>query len=505
MAEITKKSVMAIVEEVTEGTPVLPTAGSQYVALQEGFSVSPEFENLENAELSGTVGIRAPIIGSEAPTADVSHYLRHSGVEATAPQFSPMIKAAIGAQVAAAVEHVTVGGSTAGTSSVAAVINGDAGTGATFERGKCALIKDGVNGYSIRPVDSINTDALTLGFNLANAPASGVSLGRAILFKPSDTPPTLSMHVYQGNGGAYELLAGARVTEMSIEANARELINSSFSFEGISYKFDAIEITSSTRYIDFNDGSDKSFALEVKVYSHPHELAKAAQDGMNTVSSGITVTYNDSGANAGKFTFAKASGTFNLEWATGANTANTAAGKFGFAVADETGFLTYTSDNVASWASPQTATFDAGEPLICKDNEFMLGDFDDYGCSGAQSVNISVANEIVKVPDICEESGVGASILSSREVTAEVVLTLARHDADKFRRFKEGVTTKALFVAGSKTGGNWVPGKCLAVYMPQAKISSFAVGEADGVVTMNITLTAFVSASGEGEVYLNFL
>ena len=41
MAEITRKSRMAIVEEVTEGTPVAPSAGTDYLSVQEGFSTSP--------------------------------------------------------------------------------------------------------------------------------------------------------------------------------------------------------------------------------------------------------------------------------------------------------------------------------------------------------------------------------------------------------------------------------------------------------------------------------
>ncbi len=508
MAETTRKSVLAIKKEVTSGTPVMPTAGTDFVTLQDGFELIPSFETLDNNELSPNVGSKAPILGIEAPTATVSHYFRHSGVEGTAPNYDELVESAIGEKVAAhATERLLDAGSTAGSATAAAVIEFLGGEGADFERGKAVLLKDSVNGYAIRNIESIATDTATLGFNLVGAPAAGVATGKAVLYKPSDTPPSLTLSLYRGNGAALEVEAGARVAEMTIEAVAGELLNMSFSMEGTKYHFDAIEITASTDTIDFNDGGVKVATVATGVYSDPHELASALQIAMLGVSTGITVKYNDSGASAGKFTIAKASGTLSLLWSTGANTAQTIGGKLGFVTAsDDTGFLTYTSDNVQSWSAPYTPSVDTNaNPLVVKASELMIGDFDDYGCSGAQSFNLTVTNTLQNVPDICEESGIAEKLLSQREVSAEIVLTLSRHDADKFKKFRTGDDIRLAFNGGIKDGGQWVAGRCVNVYMPQAKVSSYSVTDTDGIVTIEMTVTGYVPASGAGEVFINFV
>lgn len=508
MAETTRKSVLAIKKEVTAGTPVMPTAGTDFVTLQDGFELTPSFETLDNNELSPNVGSKAPILGIEAPTASVSHYFRHSGTEAVAPNYDELIEAGLGEKVAAhATERLLDAGSTAGSASAAAVLEFLGGEGADFQRGKAVLIKDSVNGYSIRNIESIATDTATLGFNLPGAPAAGVATGKAILYKPSDTPPALTMSLYRGNGAALEVMAGSRVSEMTVEAVAGELLNMGFSMEGTAYHFDAIEITASTDTIDFNDGAVKVATVAAKVYKDPHELASALQIAMLGVSSGITVVYNDSGASAGKFTIAKASGTLSLLWSTGANTAQTIGGKLGFlTAADDTGSLTYTSDNVQSWSAPYTPSADVNaNPLVVKASELMIGDFDDYGCSGAQSFNLTVTNTLTNVPDICEESGIAEKLLSQREVSADVVLTLARHDAEKFKKFRQGDDIRLAFNCGVKDGGQWIAGRCCSVYMPQGKVSSFAISDSDGVVTIEMTVTAYVPASGAGEVFINFV
>jgi hypothetical protein len=504
MAETTRKSVLAVNKEVTVGTPVLPSSGNSFVALQDGFEMEPSFETLDNNELSPNVGSKAPILGNEQPTASISHYIRAEGTEGSAPLYAPLVESAIGEEVAAhATERLTAGGSTAGTSSAAAVVALASG-GSDFERGKAFLLKDGTNGYAIRNVDLVSVNNLTSSFNLSGAPAAGVGTGRATLYKPADVPPALTLSLYRGNGAALEVMAGGRVSEMSIEANAGEILNGAFTIDGTAYYFDAIEITASTDTIDFNDGGVKVAAVANKLYKDPHELASALQDAMNAVSSGITVVYSDSD---GKFTIAKTAGTLSLLWNTGANTGQTIGGKLGFSTAaDDTGFLTYTSDNAQVWSAPYTPSSDANvNPLVVKANEVMLGDFDDYGCSAAQSFTATISNTLENVPDICEESGIAEKLLSQRQVTVECVLTLQRHDADKFRRFREGSDVKFAFNGGVKSGGNWVAGRCVNLYLPQAKVSSYKVGDANGVVTIEMTLTAYVPASGAGEVYLNFV
>lgn len=505
MASIsTRSSVLAIKEEVTENTPVAPGATTDFIALQDDFSITPAFDTLDNAELKASIGKSAPILGSENPTASISHYLRSSGVVAQAPNYGLLLKACLGAVATAAAEYNTV------SSSTTSVIKVDTGEGASFQRGEALLIKDGTNGYRIRCIDSISSDDLTIGFQVPTAPATGVNLGRAVLYYPANTGhPTLSVWHYMGNGGLTQMMSGARVTDATFDISAGEIINGSYSLEGLAYYFNPIEITSSTRYLDFTD-DDGTFAATVTAgfYKDPHELATALTTAMNTASAGEThtVTYSDS---TGKFTILSTGTVLSLLWQSGSNTANTIGTKLGFSVAaDDTGTVAttgYTSDNAISFAAPYTPAYDSSDPLAAKDNEVMVGDTSDYVCFKASTVTFSIATPKTDILSVCEVSGKSGSIINERSVTISVQALIEKYDAQDFKNFRLGSNVKFQYSFGTKSGGSWVAGKCGALYCPTAKISSFEVVDNDGLANVSLELTGYVNSTGEGECFVNFL
>lgn len=509
MAESTRKTRVAIVEESVEGTLKAPSSANEYVAVQDGLTLTPAFETLENAEFKASIAASKTILGLESPEGSLSHYCYHSGTEGAEPEIDLLMKGVMGAKSVASTEYDTVASSTAGTAAAAAVVKVDTGEGATFERGEALLIKDSSNGYSIRPIESISGNDLTLGFNLPGAPASGVNLGKAVLYKPADDGhPTLSIWDYRGNGAVVQAMAGARVSEMTFEASAGELINMSFSMNGSSFYWDPIEITSADRFIDFTD-DDGTFAASIpaKFYRDPHELATALQDAMNNTASTevYTVTYVDS---TGKFNI-KCTGTvLSLLWNTGTNAANTIGDKIGFlTAANDTGTAAttgYTSDNAYTLTSPQTPSLDGQDPVAAKNHDVYLGDFADNVCFHPSSVSMTVSNEIVDVPSICQESGIKEKVINSRSVSVEIQATLDPYEAEKFRRFRNNEETRFMYAGGVKSGGNWVAGKCFCVYIPKCTISSIEVIDADGVVALTMTLSGYTS-SGEGEVFFNFV
>jgi len=505
MASITtRSSVLGVKVETTEGTPVAPAATTDFIAMQDDFTMSPEFEVLENAEMKSSIGRSKSILGSENPTCSFSHYLRHSGVEGQEPNYGQLLKAAFGASDTEATEYNTV------ASSTTSVIKVDAGEGAQFRRGQALLIKDGTNGYRIRPVHSISTDDLTIGFNVPTAPGTGVNLGKATTYYPANTGhQSLSLWHYLGNSGAVQLMAGAKVTEVSITAEAGQLVNASYSLEGVGFYFNPIEITSSTRYIDWTD-DDGTFAASVAVkwYKDPHELAAALTSAMNDTATTEThsVTYSDS---TGKFTFTSTGTVLSLLWNTGANTANTIGTKLGFSVAaDDTGTAAatgYTSDNALTLAASYTPAYDSSDPLAAKNQEVMIGDASDYSCFAASSVVFTLSDTRATIPSICAESGVSGSIINERQVTVSVTALLDQYDADKFNRFRENTETRFQYSFGTKTGGNWVAGKCGCIYLPTATITSFNIEDQDGLAALSMELTAFVNSSGEGEAFVSFV
>jgi hypothetical protein len=493
----TRNTIFAVTKEVTEGTPVAPTTGTDFVAFQEGFSVEPSFTELTNAELQSSIDMPKPALGFEEPSASVSHYLRHSGVEGQEPNFKHLLESCLGSKNVNATERVTAAASTT------SVVKLTAG-GADFSRGRAILLKDGVNGYAIRNVLTVSTNDLNLAQNLSAAPAAGVSTGKCVTYAvTNDSHPTIDIWVYRANSGAVEMLAGGRVVDMTIDIAAGEFINTSFTIEGIKYYFDPFVIGATNKYIDFDDGGgEENASIAEGTYRDPYELAEAIRIAMQALTTDVIgVSYSDS---LRKFTITSDGATFSLLWATGANTANSIKTTIGFSNTDDTAALTYSSDTALSWASTISPTYDSASPLVAKDNQIMIGNATEYVCFGARSVSIALTNTKADKTDICAASGKSGTIFTQREVTIDVVSYLAAGQAEEFKRFRSNDEIMFTYNFGEKNGGQWVAGKSGNIFCPTVKIASFSIGDEDGMCVLNMQLKTFVS-NGLGTFYLNFL
>lgn len=497
----TNSTILAVNIESVEGTPVLATAGSQVVPLREGFSFGPAQEVLTNDELRAGIGSAADVPGVESGESEIPFFLRHSGVEGQESKDGKFYHSLFGAKTVNATEYDTAAGSTV------SVIAMPVGEGANFERGQALLVKNSVR--EIRAIESISGDNLTLAFNLPVAPsAAGINLGKAIVYKPAnDGHPSLTLDMYRGNGGIREVISGGRVSEMSIEVNAGEFIQGSFSIQGTKYYFDAIEITATSKYLDFDDGAVKQLVLTEKVYRDPHELAQAIQDAFNVASSGWTVIYNDKGSDKGKFRISKASGTATLLWDTGVQTANTIGTKLGYDVSsDDSGFLFYVSDLAQDWSFQYTPAYDSEDPLVAKGLEILLGDSaTDISSVCVQSLSATINNTINDVNCIRAETGVDSKNIEKREATLEFTITADQHDAEIWKQFRSNTTVKFQFNFGRKSGGNWQQGRSGCLYFAAAKLTEMAVEDDAGLVIITGSIKAFVGSSVLGEVYLNFV
>jgi hypothetical protein len=501
----TRNSVLAIKPEVTEGTPVWPASVNDFTAIQDDFDMTPEFEQLENAELKSSLAPGKTIQGAETPTVQFSHYLRHSGVEGTAPDFNELLKGGFGAEVVAGTEYTT-----AASSTVSLIKSTGAAT--NFERGEGLLIKDGTNGYRIRAVHSVSSDDITPSFNLpaGTAPGTGVGLGKAVLYKPANEGhQSMTLTHYIGNGGAIQQMAGAKTTEIGITFEAGELINASFSLEGIVYNFDPIEIGATDTKLDFEDDDGVAVAtITAKTWKDPHELAAAVAAAMDTASPGEThtVTYSDT---TGKFTISCTGTLLELLWNTGANAANTIGDKLGFSTAaDDTGTAAttgYTSDNAVSFAAAYVPSYDAADPLAAKDNEIMMGDQADQSCFVASTCEFTLTNTNRRIASFCAVSGFSGAIINAREVVVNVTAELEKYDASRFKKFRANDNVRFQYSFGTKVGGNWVAGKCGCIYIPTATITSYDVNDDEGLASLEMELRAYADEQGRGEAYLNFL
>lgn len=496
----TRNTKMAIVEEVIEGVAVEPSAGTDFIPLLEDFTLEPSFDELENTEIQASIGQSKNTLGLENPTASVGLYVKPSGTEGTAPNWGPLIKSLLGSEVVKS-EFDTVGGSTVSTVVV------DAGEGVNYSVGQALLVKNATSGanYAVRNVASISGDTLTLAQDLAVAPPSGINLGQAIMYIPTnDSHPTLSLWNYRGGDGAIELVTGARAVSWTIDVPAADFISGTFAIEGLEYKFDPITIVASSNdTMDFTDGSGAQVAtVAAGTYKDPYELASALQTAMDAESSDtITVTYDDE---TQKFTLASTGGTFSLDFATGPNTADTIAPAIAFSVADQASPGPHTSDLAVDLAPQFTPAFDDQQPLVAKDNQVKIGDAQDITCFGAQSLTYNITNTKADVLDMCSSSGKSGTLFTERAVSVDVVAYLSKGQAEEFKRFRANDEIVFTHTAGEKSGGNWLPGKVFNGHMPSARIASFSLEDSDGIVTLNMTIQGFVK-DGNPEVYINFL
>ncbi len=126
-----------------------------------------------------------------------------------------------------------------------------------------------------------------------------------------------------------------------------------------------ITITASNKYIDFNIGSSDLAATIATgdfvigtASTETGSLCKAIKDALLAADATgtYTVTYSRT---TQKFSIIRSTGTFNIKWITGTNTANGAKTILGY-TADDTGLLTYVSDSQVKFGFKHTFTRGTG-------------------------------------------------------------------------------------------------------------------------------------------------
>lgn len=493
-----RASIQAFTREVTAGIYVTPAAATDFVATRPGGAIAYEPEALESDEILNDIGASKAFVGKEIVSGSHPAYLRHSGVEGQEPQLGLLYESIMGTKQVATVEYDTVAGSTT------KIIKVDVGEGANFVEGQALLIKDGTNGYSIRNINSISGDDLTLNFDLDTAPGTGVTLGLAVTYIPAaQGHPTISQTKYLGNGFGKEISAGNTVTECAITTNANGFGEVEFSLEGTKYYFNPIIISATNKFLDFtDDAGTRAASVPEGIYKTPIELAEALQAALEDASlETMSVTYDN---DAGKFTIASGSLVFSLLWNTGANTANTIGEELGFDVsADDTGAVTYTADNELSYAAAFTPSYDSADAIVIKGAELMIGSQAENACICAQEVAVTISKEVEDVDCICEESGIKEKIPVGRSAEMVVTATMKKHDVSLLDALLKNSGISAMLNAGPKTGGNWLAGRCFNVYMQTCTVGKYST-TGDSFIQVEITLKGYVSSSTK-DIFLNFL
>jgi hypothetical protein len=489
-----RATIFAVKEETTAGEYLKPDSGTQFVPLRPGNTLNFTAEQLDSDELLNDIGSAKSFVGKESSEGSHSAYLRHSGVEGQEPQLGVMFESIMGSKVVNGVSYTSQVGSDQEIVVVA--------DGTLFYPGQALLIKNGA-GYQIRNIKEIDGNDLYLNFFASNS-ADGLNLGRAITYVPAPQGhPTFSATKYIGNGHAVEATAGNTVTELSVTADANGFGEVEFSYQGTRYFFNPIEITSSNKFLDFTDDYG-TWAVSVaeKTYKTPIDLADSLKAAMDAASPNEDhfVVYSNS---TGKFTISS-SIFLSLHWNTGTNAANSIGETLGFSVvADDTGSLTYTSDDAQTYDSAIAPAYDSADAIIIKGAELFIGTELDNICVCAQSVSLTVSKEVQDVDCICEETGVKEKIATSRSVEMSVTAVLNKYDASLLDALLKNSGIAAMLNAGPKVGGNWAPGKCFNAYVQNCTVASYTT-TGDSFVQAEITLKGFVTADSK-DLYINFV
>ena len=506
MAFQTKSSVFALIKEDTEGTLKYPTSGADFTVLREGFSFEGSVETIDSDELVNDIGASKAFLSKETPSGSIPRYFKHSGVEGQAPDYGVFVESCLGTETIHA-EGTTDAGSTAGDASAASVVKMTDTSGMTL--GQALMYKDATNGYQIRNVQEVTSGTdLTMNYNVANAPGTGVLLGQAVHYSPAATGhPTFSAHLFQAsaNSAYHQAQAGVRTTSLSMEFPANELATMDVDFEGIEFFYNPVEVTAADKFVDFtDDGGAATATLTEKVYKSTEDFRAEVESKMNAVSTdAITVSFDSS---TGKYTAAADGAVFELNWNTGTNTANNAAAHLGFDdAADDTASTSYLADNALSYDPEFTPTYDDQQPNIVRFNELTLGGFNNFSCRNGSTANFSVSTPKTDLDDFCAESGTSESLTLEREVTFTATLYLKKHEASDFNSFISNGDTSVMFNHGEKDAAkNWKPGTCVNVYIPKMSLTAHTLTDSDGIQVIEVEGKGFVT-SAEKDIYINFL
>ncbi len=517
----TRGKVAAVIGKKEESALLEPTLGKHFVSVQSDFTITPNFETTENLEIRDDIMAAKPVISGENPSGTFSHYLTGSGVEGEETEYAPMVESCLGGKRIITTEHTTIAGSTVSYLNVSDAALAD------YAKGDAVLVKDEVNGWSMRPVKNrdLTNKRLELAFDLEEAPAAGVKLGLHLTYYPTTSlQPVFDVWEFFSAGSGNQNVANCRVTSMSMTADANGQINSTFSFEGTDYRMNQnyeatwdLQAGLNTVVVAYGTslGDSVNLVLANKIYTSGEELATELQTKLRALTgpslSTLTVSYSE---DVRKFRFLNASG-YAFDFAATASDDGMAK-LLGFDEDKRTDTAVAGAGLVSKRAAkpstlnykiylPLKPAYDGQPPVIAKDQRLFLGENDNNVCLDATSVSLTINTPTTTIYSICAENAIFAKLLASRDATLTVSAILQDDDQRFFSQFKNGDTVPFAFMGGQKRDRRWVAGNVFTIYGSEAVINSFSLAESDGIYTLDMELLCYSPGDGSGSIFISYL
>jgi hypothetical protein len=154
-----KTTVLYVTEEITEGTPVNPSAGNQAVSiLSDGFELNGEKELVERNNLTASIAKALPRVGIKTAAGTIGVEAKAALVAGAAPEADSFFKAALGGKRTLA-STVTTGTSHA-TNSIKLTLGSDS----NFLAGDIIMLKDSNLGYHVTPITAVVSSVAATNF-----------------------------------------------------------------------------------------------------------------------------------------------------------------------------------------------------------------------------------------------------------------------------------------------------------------------------------------------------
>lgn len=245
---VTNESSLALVPEVTEGTYVAPSGGTDYIeVLSEGAELNKTRELLERQVMNATVEREASRVGLTDVAGTFGVELRAHGTEGDAPQsLDVLMRSLLGGK-----RQITSDQTSDDTTHTSTTIF-FADTSA-FSVGDIVLIKE-PGAFECRPIASIDTDtSITLAFALENgAPSNEVVVAQTTTyFHDAANAITFSAEHNLGDQAIKQKAAGLRAASGSIENwTVGQIPTMSFGVQGLSLDREDADATAAPSFND---------------------------------------------------------------------------------------------------------------------------------------------------------------------------------------------------------------------------------------------------------------
>lgn len=214
---------------LTEGTAVAPSAGSDFIQVEEdGLEFTPAKELVERTTLTSSIGKISPRASTKSGSGSLPIEFRGSGIEGGVPEYNEAILSLLGNR------RRLNNRITTGTTHTTTVLNITAAD-TIFKQGDFIVILESGDHHSAF-VTSVASGAITFAPAAANAPSDAVVLAKTVTYFPANVDHLpYTTNIYWGDE-ILEQAIGARSATMAVENfTTGQIPKLTFGFESLSF------------------------------------------------------------------------------------------------------------------------------------------------------------------------------------------------------------------------------------------------------------------------------